>query len=457
MAAAVIVQERSVVWKGKAAEMSADVGIKAKEAYAAARKSEIYEKGRRTLVERKSTDSLSYPGIFGMPLQEVLARTKQDSLDATVPPIVFRCVEYINSAFLTEIGLYRVSGSSTEINYLKGLFNIGGDVDLFELQPDCNAVCSVFKGFLRELPDPILTNKLAADFQALFPGGEDSGSLPSSPTSPSPEMVITPLLVSSILNVDVLRLLMSHLDKVQQHSSENKMTLTNLAVIFSPTLQINSSLFKALILNWDILLPADSGISEVYEISQLRPLRRSTGDKELYVDSNPFETDNHQIPPRTGARKPVSAARSIDSMMESATLRDDMPKAYADPPARVSSPPITRSNVNSIAGQFEGLRSVNNSPLAKPASNGSIRVPLKGGDNSNSSPISIQTSTTSSSSNSFFTTTSALRPPPSASSSSSSSSPRPYFQSPSSSPSSTSAASTAPRKIPPPPPPSRKE
>ncbi|KAJ3206344.1 hypothetical protein HDU67_008236 [Dinochytrium kinnereticum] len=104
MAAAVIVQERSVVWKEKAAEISADVSVKAKEAYAAARKSEMYEKGTTYFAgskkesDRKSTDSLGYPTIFGMALEDVLAKTKLEYLDVNVPPVAYRCIEYINSS-----------------------------------------------------------------------------------------------------------------------------------------------------------------------------------------------------------------------------------------------------------------------------------------------------------------------------------------------------------------------
>ncbi|KAJ3206345.1 hypothetical protein HDU67_008237 [Dinochytrium kinnereticum] len=215
-------------------------------------------------------------------------------------------------------------------------------------------------------------------------------------------------------NVDLLRFLMEHLDNVQQLSSENKMTITNLAVIFSPTLQINSALFKAFVLNWKALFPEGSGVAfEDFAVPPVRPritsgvsrttsvppprpplprslaspsIRRSTGDKDLFLEPNPFEP-SCTVQPSTssravGPRKTVAAARSIDSMvaMREAQEKSISSKAFPEV-TRVASPTVQRSNVNSIASQFEGnLKSVGSSPLPKPGSNGSVKIPLKGGD-----------------------------------------------------------------------------
>ncbi|KAJ3107652.1 hypothetical protein HDU97_003646 [Phlyctochytrium planicorne] len=406
IAAAAIVQERSVVWKERAAEISADVGVRAKEAYEAARKSEAYEKGAAYFAprkdgERRSTNSQDYPSIFGMPLEEVLERTRQDYLELNVPPIVYRCVEYINSAFLDEVGLYRVSGSSTEVNQLKSLFNIGGDVDLFELKSDPNAVCSVLKAFLRELPEPVLTNKLANEFQALYPSLEESPTTtpavspthttkPELPTSPIPSQLLSDIRSLTFKlprsHCELLRFLLAHLDQVQQHASTNKMSISNLAVIFSPTLQVNSALFRAFVLNWDLLFPKSNSDSDVATLSQIRPrppssqsgqsgvlrttsvppprpplpksfagsaVRRSTGDA-LQMDSSPGSLKSPlNVPPRPipSQKKTIAGARSIDSMIEFAAK--DSSKTGSQEISRSVSPSVTRSNVSAIASQFQ--------------------------------------------------------------------------------------------------------
>ncbi|KAJ3178284.1 hypothetical protein HK101_010147 [Irineochytrium annulatum] len=227
IAAAAVVQERSVVWKQQAAVISADVGVKAKEAYAAAKKSELYE--------RASGAAAAVVGRKAM----------------------------------NEVGIYRVGGSTTEINKLKAQFNTGMDVDLFQrdaetgTETDSNAVCSVIKAFLRELPEPILTSRLAQEFQALFPGGEDpSGSVSFPPTAAAEPPPISSRVLSELkvlctrlprCNICTLRFFMAHLDRIQRRSSANKMSISNLAVIFTPTLQINSTLLRALILNWEVL------------------------------------------------------------------------------------------------------------------------------------------------------------------------------------------------------------
>ncbi|KAJ3414922.1 hypothetical protein HDV05_005871 [Chytridiales sp. JEL 0842] len=174
--AATQLQEQSVGWRERAAEIKSDVSAKAKEAYEAARKTELYGKGasyfasstgRResydsnsggsymassTLSSRRSADMLAYPPVFGVPLSTALERSRIEGLEEDIPAIVYRCIEYIEDRALDEVGIYRLSGSSTAVASLKNAFNVGGDHELFESENtnDPNTVCSVLKAFFRE-------------------------------------------------------------------------------------------------------------------------------------------------------------------------------------------------------------------------------------------------------------------------------------------------------------------
>lgn len=91
---------------------------------------------------------------------------------------------------------------------------------------DINSVATLLKNFLRDLPDPLLTNNQYQSFvqaakyedpilrrDALH---QDINSLPDP-------------------NYATLRVLVLHLHRVSTNSDINKMTMQNLAIVFGPT------------------------------------------------------------------------------------------------------------------------------------------------------------------------------------------------------------------------------
>ena len=61
-------------------------------------------------------------------------------------------------------GLFRVSGSHQLVILLKVQINEGHDVNFVENSIDPHVVAHLFEQFLRELPEPLLTYELYADF-----------------------------------------------------------------------------------------------------------------------------------------------------------------------------------------------------------------------------------------------------------------------------------------------------
>jgi len=117
--------------------------------------------------------------VFGIPLAEAVQDCGSYGVDAELPAVVYRCIEYLQAkdAALEE-GIFRLSGSNVVIKALKERFNTEGDVDFLagDQYYDVHAVASLFKQYLRELPTTVLTRELHLDFLRVL------GML----TSPSP-------------------------------------------------------------------------------------------------------------------------------------------------------------------------------------------------------------------------------------------------------------------------------
>jgi RhoGAP domain len=66
----------------------------------------------------------------------------------------------------SEEGLYRLSGSSSTIQNLRYRFDTEGDVNLLDADfyYDVHAISGLFKLFLRELSEPILSKELRMEF-----------------------------------------------------------------------------------------------------------------------------------------------------------------------------------------------------------------------------------------------------------------------------------------------------
>lgn len=105
--------------------------------------------------------------VFGIPLAEAVQDCGPIGVEADLPAVVYRCIEYLHAkdAALEE-GIFRLSGSNVVIKALKERFNNEGDVDFLtgDQYYDVHAVASLFKQYLRELPTTVLTRELHLDF-----------------------------------------------------------------------------------------------------------------------------------------------------------------------------------------------------------------------------------------------------------------------------------------------------
>lgn len=114
----------------------------------------------------KTPEKVTRP-VFGIPLTDSLAIASVASL----PAIVFRCIEYLETKNAQdEEGIYRLSGSSAVIKGLKERFDIEGDFNLLKVDDnwDPHAIAGLLKTFLRELPTSLLTRELHPKYLAVM-------------------------------------------------------------------------------------------------------------------------------------------------------------------------------------------------------------------------------------------------------------------------------------------------
>lgn len=204
--------------------------------------------------------------VFGQPLAKaaVNSRLEKDRSHAVkarfwLPAIVVCCTEYVEKYGLDEVGIYRISGSASNVNALRAGFAEGSVPDQFlESRQDPHAIASILKAYLRELPDPVLTLDLVPEFNAIVTKitGTPATSSNMTPTTSTISGNIPPELVAAVAplvsklppyNFYLLQTLAQHLTKVSEQSHENKMPISNLGLIFCLTLGLSSVMFRLLV------------------------------------------------------------------------------------------------------------------------------------------------------------------------------------------------------------------
>ncbi|XP_058484724.1 unconventional myosin-IXAa isoform X1 [Solea solea] len=144
--------------------------------------------------------------------------------DKTVPLVVEKLINYIEMHGLYTEGIYRKSGSTNKIKELKQ----GLDTDVESMNLDdynINVIASVFKQWLRDLPNPLLTFELYEEFIRAM-GLQDKK-----------EMIRGVYSIIDQLNrthICTLERLIFHLVRVALQEETNRMSANALAIVFAP-------------------------------------------------------------------------------------------------------------------------------------------------------------------------------------------------------------------------------
>ncbi|KAG5283972.1 hypothetical protein AALO_G00021550 [Alosa alosa] len=171
----------------------------------------------------KRTPSKKQSGVFGVKISVVTKRER-----SKVPYIVRQCIEEVEKRGIEEVGIYRISGVATDIQALKAAFDTNTkDILVMLSDMDINAIAGTLKLYFRELPEPLLTDRLYPAFMegiALSdPAAKENCMMHLLRSLPDPNLI-------------TFLTLLEHLKRVAEKEPINKMSLHNLATVFGPTL-----------------------------------------------------------------------------------------------------------------------------------------------------------------------------------------------------------------------------
>ncbi|NXM31521.1 RHG29 protein, partial [Oxyruncus cristatus] len=166
-----------------------------------------------------------------------------------IPFIIKKCTSEIESRALNVKGIYRVNGAKLRVEKLCQAFENGKDlVELSELY--AHDISNVLKLYLRQLPEPLILFRLYNEFIGLAKESQhvneelDAKASPKSKKRQSLCIELSRIIIKikdllkqlPVPNYNTLQHLIGHLHRVTEQSDENKMSASNLGIIFGPTL-----------------------------------------------------------------------------------------------------------------------------------------------------------------------------------------------------------------------------
>ncbi|KAK7096270.1 ralA-binding protein 1-like [Littorina saxatilis] len=206
--------------------------------------------------------------IFGIPLALSVERNKSHD-GIQLPAIVRECIDYVEECGLTCEGIYRISGVKSKVQQLKDCYNKGVPVDLVEHEP--NIVASLLKQFLREMPEPVLTTTLMPKF-------EEASTIKNEKKKVDTFIrLINELPACNRLLLSWMIVHMTHIIELQK---ENKMSLQNVSIVLSPTMQISHRVLNAL------FTLAHQIFKDTYLKKYVPPLKPATSRWSLELPDN---------------------------------------------------------------------------------------------------------------------------------------------------------------------------
>ncbi|KAL8855519.1 MAG: hypothetical protein Q9178_007839 [Gyalolechia marmorata] len=227
------------------------------------------EESRMSTIEPPAVETnLNARPTFGVPLAEAVEFCPPKSVDVCLPAVVYRCLEYLEAQdAASEEGIFRLSGSSVVIKALRDRFNNQGDFDFLAdgQYYDVHAVASLLKLYLRELPSTVLTRELHLDFLSVLELDSKSKKIDAY------NMLVHRLPKA---NWTLIRSLSAFLIGIVNNSEVNKMSVRNVGIVFSPTLNIPAPVFAMFLTEFDAIFGEERGQAPAapIEVSTNEPL-----------------------------------------------------------------------------------------------------------------------------------------------------------------------------------------
>ncbi|NXI53901.1 RHG42 protein, partial [Chloroceryle aenea] len=163
-------------------------------------------------------------------LRAIISKKEETFLNEAGFNFVRKCIHAVETRGITILGLYRIDGVNSKVQKLMNtVFSPKSppDMDIDMEHWDNKTITSGLKNYLRCLSEPLMTFKLHKDFIAAVKSDDQNYRV---------EAVHALVHKLPEKNREMLDILIKHLVKVSLHSQQNLMTVSNLAVIFGPTL-----------------------------------------------------------------------------------------------------------------------------------------------------------------------------------------------------------------------------
>ncbi|KAJ6246208.1 rho/rac/cdc gtpase-activating protein [Anaeramoeba flamelloides] len=218
--------------------------------------------------------------IFGVTLEELDQRQNKSG---KAPQVILDLIKEIGKRGYNQVGLFRVPGSTLQIEYLEKEIDLKGNYD-FATETNINNLAGLLKSFLRKLSNPLFTFKLFEKWE----------------TTNDIDEIKELVLQLPDINGSVLIILIKLCKKINQFSQINKMNSTNLAKVIGPNLSrsINNQIgyksiraFEKMILNYDEIFSE----LEKKQLKNNNLKEKKKSNRGIYFDKNDLEFLQKQI------------------------------------------------------------------------------------------------------------------------------------------------------------------
>ncbi|XP_040179901.1 rho GTPase-activating protein 45 isoform X2 [Rana temporaria] len=271
--------------------------------------------------------------LFGRNFSEAAQRSPDG-----VPFLIHKCVSEIETRALTMKGIYRVNGVKTRVEKLCQAFENGKElVELSQASP--HDLSNVLKLYLRQLPEPLMPFRLYNGFMGLAKEslrGSETGKpsrLENKGPDTEPEVQAMVEKLKGLLmelpheNKVTLEYLIKHLCRVSEIEHQNKMSPSNIGIVFGPALMRPRPTDATVSLSSLVDYPHQARIIEALivfydEIFEEPPL-------DLDRVSNSDETSSQGVVPRLQVTTEEEET-SVTKEYRSATFRESVGSVDSD-------------------------------------------------------------------------------------------------------------------------------
>ncbi|KAF1448368.1 RHG25 protein, partial [Pygoscelis papua] len=278
--------------------------------------------------------------VFGQRLAETMAY-EQKFGQHQVPILVQKCAEFIREHGMSEEGIFRLPGQDNLVKQLRDAFD-AGERPSFDRDTDVHTVASLFKLYLRELPEPVVPWMQYEDFLLC-------GQALDTDERKGHQELLKQLSFLPRDNYNLLSYICRFLHEIQLNSSVNKMSVDNLATV------IGVNLIRPRIEDPAIIMRGTPQIQKVMTVMISDHADLFPPSKDV-LPSPPAQKNDKKAPiPRSSvgwdsAEDPV--VPRAESLIQR-QMRDDLNSSSAPGPAASSSAPREDNGSKDTLGMWK--------------------------------------------------------------------------------------------------------